>query len=467
YATSLSVGDILPLVAVSGTGGQPVSSCAVTPTALDFGSFLINNSRSREFVITNTGNQPLDIAPSTVSPGYSVSGSPRRLNAGQAATYTVTLTPPGEGVWDGVITTGEALCPEVFCTGTGNYPDVAGNDLVGIFFDPGFSLNEIDLPVYRLHTAYVVLFNPTGGGAVSGWECAIELVGRVNALDWTLAGNGVNGGVGTDFRVSLASPLPLAPTVELARFQIMVLYPYGTILMLMNPATNPTIAGEMSWLPYGGPAIAMQSYTGDEIVALVNEGRPVAVQAPTPSLTLAGAQVRLEWTLAEAPDTGCHVYRRADGEVEQRLTNQPLAAGTGTFTYTDEPVGFAPGTQLHYSYALVMDGRETARSPEVDVDVGALPTSRTRLLPNVPNPFNPRTEIRFELAAPAQVTLVVFDLSGRVVRTLIAGDSLPAASHVREWRGEDDGGRTVASGVYFYRLEAGGFGETRRMVLMK
>ncbi|MDX2475583.1 MAG: choice-of-anchor D domain-containing protein, partial [Candidatus Krumholzibacteria bacterium] len=183
YATSLSVGDVLPLVALSGTGGQPFSSCAVTPTTLDFGGFLINNSRSREFVITNTGNQPLYVAPGTVSPGYSVSGSPRRLNAGQAATYTVTLTPPGDGVWDGVITTGDALCPEVLCTGTGNYPDVAGNDLVGIFFDPGFSLNEIDLSVYTPHIAYVVLFNPTGASVVSGWECAIELAGRVEASD--------------------------------------------------------------------------------------------------------------------------------------------------------------------------------------------------------------------------------------------------------------------------------------------
>lgn len=85
---------------------------------------------------------------------------------------------------------------------------------------------------------------------------------------------------------------------------------------------------------------------------------------------------------------------------------------------------------------------------------------------NVPNPFNPSTVIRYELTAPAAVQLQVFDLAGRVVATLYAGNDTTGA-HERVWQGRDDEGHAVAAGVYVYRLRAGNELETRRMVLAK
>jgi hypothetical protein len=90
-----------------------------------------------------------------------------------------------------------------------------------------------------------------------------------------------------------------------------------------------------------------------------------------------------------------------------------------------------------------------------------------QLWQNTPNPFNPRTNIRFDLPHGQRVSLGVFDLAGRMVRTLVAGEILATGSHAREWNGRDDTGKSVAAGVYFYRLDLGQSSETRSMVLLK
>jgi len=90
-----------------------------------------------------------------------------------------------------------------------------------------------------------------------------------------------------------------------------------------------------------------------------------------------------------------------------------------------------------------------------------------RLIGNIPNPFNPQTTIAFEIPGQQEVSLRVYDLSGRWVRDLVAGESYTTGRHEVVWNGRDDAGRQVASGTYFYRLEAGAFSETKRMVLVK
>jgi hypothetical protein len=90
----------------------------------------------------------------------------------------------------------------------------------------------------------------------------------------------------------------------------------------------------------------------------------------------------------------------------------------------------------------------------------------TYLAQNAPNPFNPATAIPFGLAAPGRVTLSIYDVSGRLIRTLV--DETRSAGLYREtWNGRNEGGRSVASGIYFYRLRAGTFNETKKMVLAR
>lgn len=105
---------------------------------------------------------------------------------------------------------------------------------------------------------------------------------------------------------------------------------------------------------------------------------------------------------------------------------------------------------------------------EVDDTTAADVPSRTspRLIGAQPNPFNPRTEICFELPQAAACSLVVFDLQGRQVRYLLA-ENLPAGTHTVTWDGQDDLGQTLASGLYFLGFRAGDYAETRKLTLVR
>jgi len=102
-----------------------------------------------------------------------------------------------------------------------------------------------------------------------------------------------------------------------------------------------------------------------------------------------------------------------------------------------------------------------------DTPVGAKrPVTTAALPPAYPNPFNPTVTIPFELAREGMVTLAVYDVAGRRVRTLV-NEWTPVGSHLATWDGTGDRGERVASGVYFYRLQAPGMSETRKLVMMK
>ena len=86
--------------------------------------------------------------------------------------------------------------------------------------------------------------------------------------------------------------------------------------------------------------------------------------------------------------------------------------------------------------------------------------------PNYPNPFNAATTIRFDLPEPQRAEVAVYSIDGRRVRTLLS-QQLPAGRHSVQWEGTDDRGGVVASGTYFYRIEAGPYRATQKMVLAK
>ncbi len=96
-----------------------------------------------------------------------------------------------------------------------------------------------------------------------------------------------------------------------------------------------------------------------------------------------------------------------------------------------------------------------------------LPARGYALHPCYPNPFNPSTTIGYDLPEPATVELAVYDVAGKLVRTLVSGAAVEAGRHEVVWNGRDGTGRIAAAGVYFCRLEAGGYAETRRMMLVK
>jgi hypothetical protein len=88
------------------------------------------------------------------------------------------------------------------------------------------------------------------------------------------------------------------------------------------------------------------------------------------------------------------------------------------------------------------------------------------LNPNYPNPFNPSTTIEFSLAEEGRVQLEIFNILGQQVKVLTDA-RYPEGAHAVVWDGRDESGRTVASGVYLYRLVADGYVKSRKMVVLK
>jgi len=88
------------------------------------------------------------------------------------------------------------------------------------------------------------------------------------------------------------------------------------------------------------------------------------------------------------------------------------------------------------------------------------------LLPNFPNPFNNQTMIKYTLSKPAEVSLIIYNILGQKVRTLVQDEKQSGTMSVA-WNGKDETGKEISSGIYFYRLKAGEYSQTRRMVLLK
>jgi len=85
---------------------------------------------------------------------------------------------------------------------------------------------------------------------------------------------------------------------------------------------------------------------------------------------------------------------------------------------------------------------------------------------NYPNPFNPTTEINFDVPTKSHVTLTVYNVLGQKVSALVDKEMAPGR-YVADWNGTTDGGTEVSSGIYFYKLEASDFAQTKKMILLK
>ena len=88
------------------------------------------------------------------------------------------------------------------------------------------------------------------------------------------------------------------------------------------------------------------------------------------------------------------------------------------------------------------------------------------LAQNYPNPFNPTTQIRFALPQAENVSLRIYDVAGQLIKTLISGN-MDAGYYNIQWDGSNQYGSKVASGIYLYRITAGSFVQTKKMILMK
>ncbi len=182
----------------------------------------------------------------------------------------------------------------------------------------------------------------------------------------------------------------------------------------------------------------------------------------------------------------CHVSSAGGGarndfgqDVEQRVT----PGGTENFwdsslaNIDSDGDGFTNGVELQDpngtwtsgsigNFSLVTNpGNANSKPNPTSVENEIVPL-KYQLYNNYPNPFNPSTNIAFEIAQPEFVSLKVFNINGELIRTVV-NENLPAGRFENVWDGKDESGNQVSSGIYLYRLTAGKFDKSARMILMK
>ena len=207
-----------------------------------------------------------------------------------------------------------------------------------------------------------------------------------------------------------------------------------------------------------GRALSLTSVTVNGVSVL-----PVELVSFTATANRMNADLR--WSTAtEVNNYGFEIERRQTATWDK----VGFVSGAGSsnaprnYSYTDN--NLSPG---RYTYRLKQVDNNGAFSyhGSVEVVIGLAPQAFA-LFQNYPNPFNPSTVISYQLAVNSQVTLKVYDVLGKEVATLVNGE-MKAGSYTVPFSANSANGSTLASGVYIYRLNAGTFVSTKKLVLMK
>ncbi|UCF04174.1 MAG: T9SS type A sorting domain-containing protein, partial [bacterium] len=178
--------------------------------------------------------------------------------------------------------------------------------------------------------------------------------------------------------------------------------------------------------------------------------------------------LKLTWNANHEIDLSHYKIYRGDPDA-MMMNSEIVLATTQDTTYFDDEWRWYHNYYYKIS-AVDYNGNEsppdsTGRGDVTGDETPPAPET-TYLDQNFPNPFNPATTILFGLKEPAVVSLRVYDVSGRLVRTLVSGERA-AGVYKEKWNGLDNKGRAVTSGIYFYRLHAGTFLKTKKMVLSR
>jgi hypothetical protein len=197
-------------------------------------------------------------------------------------------------------------------------------------------------------------------------------------------------------------------------------------------------------------------------VTLKVTGPPVPVLISSFDASAVEGGIELNWKIfADEEVSGFKIYRDTEGgSVAQVITPANLIAAN-VRTYTDEDV--LGGKTYHYTLAAVLPNGNEITSPVVTAQAKAFELA---LHQNTPNPFNPTTRIAFTLPHRDQVVLAIYDVHGKLVKTLM-DEEVGEGKHELVWDGTDVNGSTVSSGMYFYRLHTGKNTMTRKMLMLK
>ena len=156
-------------------------------------------------------------------------------------------------------------------------------------------------------------------------------------------------------------------------------------------------------------------------------------------------------------------------------TNNPNFPNTGvwydyfhgdsiTVSNTTAPIQLAPGEWHVYTTVKLP-------TPDLGIVEDAADNFSQRvtgfnLAQNYPNPFNPSTLIKYQVLTSSNVVIKIYDILGNEVKTLV-NESKPSGNYSVTWNGDNNLGKKITSGVYFYRMEAGSYVKTMKLMLLK
>jgi|GEM_PF-2031866 len=223
--------------------------------------------------------------------------------------------------------------------------------------------------------------------------------------------------------------------------------------------------------------ITLGTVSGSSSYGKLNTGDDASLPVELSSYAVKqqGNTILIEWTTeSEENHLGFILEKQVHGEmiwqsVASYVTDQGLAAqGNGSESRDYSVIDRDIQSGLTYLYRLSevdRDNRVTALEV-ITLETEAMP-EETRLKPPYPNPFNPCTRIRYEIADETKVSITVYDLLGRKICRVVAGELHTAGHYFKYWNGRDACGMKVPSGAYFIRLTAGDVVKIQKVVLTK
>ena len=219
----------------------------------------------------------------------------------------------------------------------------------------------------------------------------------------------------------------------------------------------------------------------NEIELLIGYGKnptvPVELSSFTATIT-AQNFVQLTWvSQSESNVMGYNVYRNTSDDLSSAINISELIEGTNTseahtYTYLDRELEQS-GTYYYWLENVDLDGTMSYYGPvnvvfSVEDEEGGTPgiNFKTKLENAYPNPFNPNTNIRYQLKEAGDVKIDIYNARGQLVRSFSRTHDAPGYYQIN-WDGRDSSGKTVSSGVYQYKMTSGKYHSTKKMVLKK
>jgi hypothetical protein len=385
---------------------------------------------------------------------FSLAVSGTNLFAGTSGAGVFLSTNNGTS-WTAATTgLGNTAVPSLAVSGTNLFSGTQGH---GIFFSTnnGTSWSAVNtgLPFYSAGTTYdITSFAVYGMNLFAGTLGGVFLSTN-NGTNWTAVNTGLtNNDVNT---LAVSGTNLFAGTL-------------GGVFLSTNNGTNWTAVNtgltnnQIATFAVSGNNIFVGTHGNGVLMKPLNEILPVELVSF--NVTFGDKIVTISWSTAtEVNNYGFEIERRFFGETQQKWAKIAFIEGAGSssspkqYSYTDQHLSAG-----RYAYRLKQIDSDGSfkYSMSVEVEVNFRPTAFS-LAQNFPNPFNPSTTISFDLPSQSFVSLKIFDLIGREVATIVS-EELSAGSHSRQWNATG-----MPSGVYFYRLQAGSFTGTKKLLLLK